>query len=59
MRALILDGDQVLLDVMTYSLRREGHEVIAAGDGQRALDRVRVERPDIVLLVSRRNEQVA
>jgi DNA-binding response OmpR family regulator len=50
MRALIVDGDRDLLDVMAYSLRREGHEVVAAGDGQQALDRVKVERPDIVLL---------
>ncbi len=50
MRALIVDGDQDLLDLMTYSLRREGHEVIPARDGQQALDRLRADRPDIVLL---------
>src|SRR4051794_6986631 len=50
MRALIVDGDRDLLDVMTYSLRREGYEVVAAADGQQALDRFEADRPDIVLL---------
>ena len=35
MRALIVDEDQDLLDVMTYSLRRDGYEVIAATTGSR------------------------
>src|SRR3954470_1466434 len=50
MRALIVDGDRDLLDVMAYALRRAGHEIIAAGDGQQALDRLQADRPDIVLL---------
>ena len=50
MRALIVDGDRDLLDVMTYALRREGYEVVAAADGQQALDRLQADRPDIVLL---------
>src|SRR3954462_8785858 len=50
MRALIVDGDRDLLDVMTYSLRREGYEVVAAADGQQALDRFEADRPDSVLL---------
>ena len=50
MRALIVDGDQDLLDVMTYSLRRDGYQVVAAADGQQALDRLQADRPDIVLL---------
>src|SRR4051794_1678245 len=50
MRALIVDGDRDLLDVMAYALRRAGHEIVAAGDGQQALERHRADRPDIVLL---------
>jgi DNA-binding response OmpR family regulator len=50
MRALIVDGDRDLLDVMAYALRREGYEVIAAKDGQQALERHRADQPDIVLL---------
>lgn len=50
MKALIVDGDRDLLDVMTYALRRHGHQVIAATDGQQALDRLRADRPEIVVL---------
>jgi DNA-binding response OmpR family regulator len=50
MRALIVDGDQDLLGVMTYSLRRDGYDVVAATNGRQALERLQADRPDIVLL---------
>jgi DNA-binding response OmpR family regulator len=50
MRVLIVDRDQDLLDVMTYSFRREGYDVVAATDGQKALDQVQAARPTIVVL---------
>jgi DNA-binding response OmpR family regulator len=45
-----VDGDQDLLDVMTYSLRRDGYDVVVATNGLHALERLRADRPDIVLL---------
>jgi DNA-binding response OmpR family regulator len=50
MRILVVDRDLDLLDVMTYSFRREGYDVVAATDGLRALDQVRAARPTIVVL---------
>ena len=50
MKVLFADDDADLLDVTTYALRRDGFEVLAAADGQRALDRWAAERPDLVLL---------
>jgi DNA-binding response OmpR family regulator len=50
MRVLLVDGDKDLLDVMTYALRREGYDVISAADGLQAIDRVRTELPDIIVL---------
>jgi DNA-binding response OmpR family regulator len=50
MRVLMVDGDQDLLEVAAYALRREGHEVIPVTDGQQALDRLRTVLPDMVLL---------
>ena len=50
MKALIIDHDHDLLDVMTYALRREGYEVVTAADGLQALERFRAGPPDIVLL---------
>jgi len=49
-RALVVEDDTDLLDVMTYALRREGYEVVGATDGLQALDRLRLDPPDIVLL---------
>lgn len=50
MKVLIVDDDTDLLDVMTYALRREGYDVIGAATGLQALDKMRVDLPDIVVL---------
>ena len=50
MKVLVVDDDVDLLDLMTYALRREGYNVLAAVDGQQALQRWETESPDIVLL---------
>ncbi len=50
MKALIVDDDLALADVVSFTLRRAGYEVITANDGLRALQRWQQERPDIVLL---------
>ena len=50
MRALIVDPDQDLLDVMTYAFRREGYEVVAATHGEQGLERFHTDHPDIVVL---------
>jgi DNA-binding response OmpR family regulator len=50
MRALIVDGDPDLLDIMTYAFRREGYEVVTAASGAQALARFRDDHPGIVVL---------
>ncbi len=50
MKALVVDDDRVLADLVSFTLRREGFEVIMAGDGVSALQRWQEERPDIVIL---------
>jgi len=50
MKVLIADDDADLLDLMAYALRREGYTVLAAINGQQALQRYEAENPDIVLL---------
>ena len=50
MKVLLIDGDQDLLDVMTYALRREGYEVSSAADGLTGLDLLQRESPDFVVL---------
>lgn len=50
MKALVVDDDPVLADVVAFTLRREGFEVIQAHDGAEALQRWAGERPDLVVL---------
>ena len=50
MKALVVDDDLVLADVLAFTLRREGFEVLLAYDGVMALERWEQEQPDIVVL---------
>ena len=50
MKALVVDDDQVLADVVAFTLRREGFEVLLAHDGEAALRRWADEQPDLVVL---------
>ncbi len=50
MKALIVDDDLALADVVSFTMRRAGFEVIVAHDGQTALDRWREAEPDLVIL---------
>ena len=50
MKALVVDDDLALADVVSFTLRRAGYEVIVANDGQMALDRWRSEQPDFLVL---------
>jgi DNA-binding response OmpR family regulator len=50
MKALVVDDDRVLADLVAFTLRREGFQVIQAQDGASALQRWSDEQPDIVIL---------
>jgi DNA-binding response OmpR family regulator len=50
MKVLVVDDDRVLADVVAFTLRREGFDVILAYDGQAALGRWAEERPDLIVL---------
>jgi DNA-binding response OmpR family regulator len=49
-KALVVDDDRVLADLVAFALRREGYQVIQAYDGKTALHRWTEESPDIVVL---------
>jgi DNA-binding response OmpR family regulator len=49
-KVLVVDDEPALVSTISYNLRREGHHVLTAGDGARALDVARRERPDLVVL---------
>ncbi len=50
MKALVVDDDRVLADVVSFTLRREGFEVILAYDGITALQRWAEDLPDMIVL---------
>jgi DNA-binding response OmpR family regulator len=50
MKALIVDDDRVLADVLAFTLRREGFQVILAYDGEAALRTWSDEQPDLIVL---------
>ena len=50
MKALIVDDDLALADVLSFTMRRAGFEVIVAHDGLAALERWRSDDPDLIVL---------
>jgi DNA-binding response OmpR family regulator len=50
MAVLLVDDDRDLVDVLTYILRREGYETLAAYDGEQGWARFQAERPELVVL---------
>ena len=49
-KILVVDDEPNIVDILRFNLQREGYEVIAAYDGQEALDKARAEGPDLILL---------
>ena len=49
-KILIADDEPNILLSLEYLMKREGFEVLAVHDGQEALDAIRANRPDLVLL---------
>lgn len=49
-KILLVDDDSALVEGLSYSLKREGYEVAVAADGLRALECVREEQPDLIIL---------
>jgi DNA-binding response OmpR family regulator len=50
MKALIVDDDLALADVVSFTMRRAGYDVACAHDGQAALDMAESESPDLIIL---------
>lgn len=50
MKALVVDDDRVLADVLAFTMRREGFQVTLAYDGEAALKRWNEEQPDLIIL---------
>ncbi len=49
-RVLLVDDEAALRESLTYTLQKEGYQVIAATDGREAIKQFYKEVPDIVIL---------
>ncbi len=49
-KILVVEDEPSLQTLLEYQLKRIGHEIVVAPDGQQALESIRSERPDLVLL---------
>jgi DNA-binding response OmpR family regulator len=50
MKVLVVDDDRVLADLVSFTLRRAGYEVVLAGDVRNALQRWSEDQPDFIFL---------
>jgi DNA-binding response OmpR family regulator len=50
MRALVVDDDRSIQQILELALGDEGYEVVLASNGPEALEKARTSRPDIVIL---------
>jgi DNA-binding response OmpR family regulator len=50
MKVLIVDDDLVLADVVSFTMRRAGFDVVLAYDGRAALEQWRAAQPDLIIL---------
>lgn len=49
-RILLVEDHEEIWDFLSRRLKRRGHDVILAHDGQEGVDKTRRERPEVVLL---------
>ena len=50
MKILVVDDEALLVKGIRFNLQNEGYEVITGSDGQEAVDQVRDQAPDLVVL---------
>ena len=49
-RILVVDDEIYIVHILDFSLGMEGYEVITALDGEAALEKVKSEQPDLIVL---------
>jgi len=49
-KIFIVEDDINLQEAIRYNLRKEGYDVVTAGDGEQAIDVARREKPDLIIL---------
>lgn len=49
-RILVVDDEKNIVDIIKYNLKKEGYDVITAGDGEEAIKLNEEFEPDLILL---------
>jgi two-component system alkaline phosphatase synthesis response regulator PhoP len=49
-KILIAEDERDIRDLITFTLRFAGHEVVAAANGEEALEKALQEKPDLILM---------
>ena len=49
-RILVVDDEIYIVHILDFSLGMEGYEVVTALDGEAALEKIRSDRPDLIVL---------
>ena len=49
-KILVVDDEIYIVHILDFSLGMEGYEVITALDGDQALEKVKTEKPDLIVL---------
>lgn len=50
MKVLVVDDELPIVEAVSYNLKKEGYEVLTAGDAEQCLEVARRDAPDLVLL---------
>ena len=50
MKILVVDDETLLVKGIRFNLQNEGYEVITGSDGQEAIDQVKAQSPDLIVL---------
>lgn len=49
-KILIVEGEEILLDILQKKIKQEGYDVSVARDGKEALLKIKEIKPDLILL---------
>lgn len=49
-KILVVDDEKPISDIIKFNLEKEGYEVVTAYDGEEAIEKVKEENPDLVIL---------
>jgi CheY-like chemotaxis protein len=49
-RILLVEDEEIMINLLEKKLKREGYEVSIAKDGEKGLEKIREEKPDLILL---------